>query len=55
MKSKFPCPTINVTEPGKYKRKYYYLDTISRFLPEGSLNIKWGSVIFSDKYPNTHK
>ncbi len=55
MKSKFPCPTINVTEPGKYKRKYYYLDTINRFLPEGSLNIKWGSVIFSDKYPSTHK
>lgn len=55
MKSKSPCPTINVTEPGKYKRKYYYLDTINSFLPEGSLNVKWGSIIFSDKHPNTHK
>jgi len=28
MKAKYPCPTINVTEPGKYTRKYYYLDTL---------------------------
>lgn len=55
MRAKWPCPTINVTEPGKYKRKYYYLDTISRFLPEGTLNVKWGSIIFSDKYPSTNK
>ena len=29
MKSKDPCPTINVTEPGKFKRTFYYLDTLS--------------------------
>jgi hypothetical protein len=32
MKAKHPCPAINVTEPGKYKRTYFYLDTMHKFL-----------------------
>jgi hypothetical protein len=28
MKARHPCPTINVTEPGKFTRGYYYLDTL---------------------------
>lgn len=55
LNSKYPCPTINVTEPGKFTRNYYYLDTIQEFLPKGINSNRWGSVIFSEKYPNTNK
>jgi len=44
-----------VTEPGKYKREYYYLDTMKRFLPGNVVNNSWGGVIFSDKYPSTNR
>jgi hypothetical protein len=47
MKAKLPCPTINVTEPGKYKRDYYYLDTLNQFLQEGAVHNRWGAVIFN--------
>jgi hypothetical protein len=55
MKAKHPCPAINVTEPGRYKRNYFYLDTLHKFLREGTVHAKWGSIIFSDKYPSSHK
>jgi hypothetical protein len=55
MKSKHPCPTINVTEPGKFTRSFYYLNTLDKFLPKNVINSRWGSVIFSEKYPNTHR
>ena len=55
MKSKHPCPTINVTEPGKFTRTFYYLDTLDKFLQKDVMSNRWGSIIFSDKYPNTHR
>lgn len=55
MKARFPCPVINVTEPGKYTRDFFYLDTVNTFLQGGTLNLKWGSVVFSEKYPSTYK
>jgi HrpA-like RNA helicase len=55
MRAKHPCPAINVTEPGRYKRSYYYLDSMQKFLREGTANSRWGGVIFSDKYPCAHK
>ena len=54
MNARDPCPTINVTEPGKYRRKYYYLDSLGEFLKD-DVTKRWGSVIFSDKYPGMHK
>ena len=55
MSSKRPCPTINVTEPGKFTRKYYYLDTLQTFLPEYvKSSMKWGGCIFDEKYPHTN-
>jgi HrpA-like RNA helicase len=53
MKSLQPCPAINVTEPGKFRRDYFYLDTLQEFMP--TLDLRWGSVVFSEKYPSTHK
>jgi hypothetical protein len=55
MRAKRPCPAINVTEAGRYKRSYFYLDTVQKFLREGSLHSRWGSIIFSDKYPSVNK
>ena len=53
--SKYPCPTINVTEAGKFKKEFFYLDTLNKFLPKDVPNNKWGSAMFSDKYPSTNK
>lgn len=55
MKSNRPCPAINVTEAGKFKRDFFYLDSLDKFLVPGTYNLKWGTVIFSEKYPNTHR
>lgn len=54
LKSKFPCPTVNVTEKGKYKKEYFYLDTMRNFF-QRSHSMKWGSVSFITKSPTTSK
>lgn len=55
MKSKFPCPTININEPSNFQRTYFYLDTMHKFIKDDEYLKKWGAIIFDKKYPNTHK
>lgn len=31
LNAKLPCPTVNVTEKGKFKKQYFYLDTLGIF------------------------
>lgn len=50
LKSKHPCPAINVTEPGKYSKEYFYLDNLTKFVSE-PISMKWGTICFSHKYP----
>ena len=55
LKSRYPCPTINVTEKVGYKKDFFYLDTLYKFMGKSEVNMKWGSVCFSHKYPSMHK
>ena len=54
MNSKRPCPVVDITEKGKFKKDILYLDTLKNFVST-DISTKWGSIIFTEKYPNTHK
>jgi hypothetical protein len=54
LNSKSPCPTVNVTEKGKFKKTYYYLDNIKDFLKQ-SHNIRSNCLGFQHKSPTTNK
>lgn len=54
LKAKYPCPTVNVTEKGKYKKEYFYLDTLNKYF-QRPYCMKWGSVGFVQKSPSTSK
>lgn len=54
LKAKYPCPTVNVTEKGKFKKDYYYLDTLNTFFKK-SYCMKWGSIGFIQKSPTANK
>lgn len=54
MRAQYPCPAINITEAGNFTREYFYLDTINQFLTRKAC-LRWGNVIFSEKYPASNK
>ena len=54
LKSKYPCPTVNVTEKVSFKKDYFYLNSLHDFIRR-DFNMRWGSVCFSHKYPSMHK
>ena len=55
LKAKLPCPTVNVTEKGKFKKEYYYLDTLGKFFSKTPFTMKSGSATFIHKYPAANK
>jgi hypothetical protein len=50
MNSAKPCPSIEITEKGKFKKDIYYLDSLSDFTKR-PIEIRWGSMMFNEKVP----